>query len=185
MTDNEAPGIAQRLLGNIAHRNTATYFAFFYAAARAPALVTALSAYRPARALLIAVVVFGVSALGMRIAPYPLNAVVRFTSSVAGVSALFLVARLLDSWPPASRPLRYIGLNTLPIYVAQVPLISVIVAALHFSGADSLGIGVILLSPIAVGLAAWLGLKLRDLLIRLGGDWFYRLPLPARIERTT
>ncbi|MFT4025268.1 MAG: hypothetical protein QM676_00475 [Novosphingobium sp.] len=72
--------------------------------------------------------------------------------------------------------LRYVGLHTLPIYVAQVPLIAAILALMNLAGAARLGAGVVLLCPLVVIVVAVIALKLRDVLLAVGASWFYRMP---------
>lgn len=185
VSDADSSSNGRWLLNNLAHRNTAMYFVFFYGAARFPQLVTSLSSWRTTRGLATMLTFFAFLSIASFILPHPLHVLTKFASSIVGVAALFLVARVLDGWPPTRRILRYVGLNTLPIYVAQIPLIAVFVTILQVTGAASLGQGALLLMPVGVIAAAWAALKMRDIFVLAGADWLYRLPRVPPGKRNT
>ncbi|KQM37604.1 acyltransferase family protein [Sphingomonas sp. Leaf10] len=164
------------LLANLAHRNSLRYFAFFYGAAMFPDIVKRLGTWKMAPGVIAMLACFTVFYALTKIAPTPIAATARFAASISGVALLFLCARPLDAFGPTSRALRYLGLNTLPIYVAQVPLIVIYLEVLEVTGIATMRGVSNLIVPTGVLLVVAGTLLLRDLLIRLGAGVMYRLP---------
>jgi uncharacterized membrane protein YcfT len=169
------------LLENIAHRNSILYFVFFYTAAVAPQLIRSLGNVRLWRSLAICAGVFAVATLAIRAADVDIIVgIARFAASIAGVAALLLFSRLIDRVEPVARLMHYIGRNTLPIYVAQVPLIALFTTFLSWAGAARLGTlanALMVVEVVAVVVAA---LALRFALLKGGAAWFYELPSVRR-----
>lgn len=161
---------------NLAHRNSLMYFFFFYTAATYPQIVTALGRMRiaPAAALgAVAWISFYVLAMRM---PWPLiKAPLLLCSSLTGVGALFLFARKLNQHRGLGRVLRYLGANTLPIYVAQVPvIIAMLLLVRPYS--EQMGREANLLMLIITALVMCITLGLRHVAIWTGCGWLYSAP---------
>lgn len=161
---------------NLAHRNSLMYFFFFYAAATYPQIVTALGRVRIAPAATLGAVgwvAFYVLAMRM---PWPLvKALLLLCSSVTGVGALFLVARTLNQHGGLGGLLRYLGANTLPIYVAQVPvIITMLLLVRPYS--EQMGREANMLMVVITAFVVCITLGLRNIAIRVGFGWLYSAP---------
>lgn len=170
-------------LANLAHRNALAYFVFFYGAAMFPKAITGLGRLPIRYSIVVALVAFA-SFFGMSVIGSGLIAsVFRFGASIAGVALLFLAARVLDGFERPSKLLRYLGLNTLPIYVAQVPLIALYVAIVAELGASRMGSLANALVPIGVLVVVPLSLQIRRVLIIVRADFMYRLPWASKVTK--
>ncbi len=164
------------LLANLAHRNALRYFVFFYGAAMFPSVVTGLGKWKLLPGIAALMTAFLACYALYWLIGSPIAALPRFGASLAGVGLLFLCARVLDSYALSSRVFRYLGYNTLPIYVAQVPLIALYVASFKALGLDQIGLLKNSVVPIGVVLVVLGSLGLRRALIRTGAGVMYRLP---------
>ncbi|KQN78536.1 acyltransferase family protein [Sphingomonas sp. Leaf62] len=172
------------VLANLAHRNALSYFVFFYAAAMFPKSITGLGSL-PIRYSIVAALLAFCSCFGMSVFAAGLIATVfRFGASIFGVALLFIIARVLDSFDRPSKLLRYLGLNTLPIYVAQVPLIALYVAIVAELGAGRLGSLANALVPLGVLIVVPVSLQVRRILIVARAGFMYRLPWANRATVT-
>ncbi|WP_058595409.1 acyltransferase family protein [Microbacterium testaceum] len=139
----------------------------FYNEARLTTLLVLLTAW---------VTVGGLTSLGIITMHFPGG---RFALCLLGVIGGFALARLLRGVPGLSR----IGSNTLPIYVAHIPIIVACTVPLWLLGAapairGAAGLSVLLLAAVAVAGAWWLH---RGLIRTRAGSLMYAPP--ARLVR--
>lgn len=169
------------LLENIAHRNSILYFAFFYAAAVAPQMIRSLGRVRLRRSIVFCAGLFALATVAIRLAEIDVVvAIARLGASIVGVAALLLFARLIDRVAPVARLMHYIGRNTLPIYVAQIPFIALCTAFLSRAGPERFGTAANLLMVVEVAVVVVAALTLRYVLVKGGAAWFYDLPAMPR-----
>ncbi len=156
------------------------YYVFFAAAvAFSPRI---LRFYNEARRttllglLTVWLIVGGLTSLGIISMGFPGG---RFALCVLGVAGGFALARLLSGVPGLAR----IGSNTLPVYVAHIPIIVAGTVALFLLGAapairNAAGVSIVLLTAVAVAGAWWVH---RGLIRSRAGSLMYAPP--ARLVR--
>lgn len=166
---------AHPYLQNLAHRNTIRYFLFFYFASQFPALIFRAGNWqlRWLAGLAPAAMVLSLAAPQM---PHEmLTGLVRLAATIAGVAALFIFSRAIRP-TRLGEALRYLGQNTLPVYVAQIPVLCIV---LRYAPASLRDWTMVELAPLLLLLAAFVvasTLALRMGLQRLGAGWLYALP---------
>lgn len=94
-----------------------------------------------------------------------------FLNCVLGVGAGVALARLVRVGV-----ISRIGSRTLPIYLAHTTVVVVISSLLHVSDVSLMEAGALLLPPVIVVVAIWVGLQLGDRLPRLGLGFLYAPP---------
>lgn len=167
-------------LSNLAHRNALRYFVFFYGAAMSPQIVIGIGSWRLVSGILALSIAFILCYALYCLIDGPLAAPARFGASIAGVGLLLLLARILDRFALPSRLLRYLGRNTLPIYVAQVPLIAIYVAGFKAMGLAEIVLLKNFVAPMGVVFTVLASLGVRRILNAAGAGAMYRLPRTAR-----
>ena len=180
---NFSAGIPQitYIYDSLAYGNSLRYFAFFYIACCFPQLIMLLGKVRILPWLVTSAVLFLVMyKLRGEMAPYFPAGTYQLMMSVIGVAAMLLSARALVIFPLVDRALEYIGRNTLPIYVAQVPVIAALAYVVADLGAGQLGIFKNAV-PLKLALIVMLfTIGIRMIALKLGAGWLYQLPTSKR-----
>ncbi len=160
---------------SFAHHNVLAYAPYFMAGAWYGRPAVAFLAQRPCALLLVSGVLFaGLLAALSRLdgAAYGAARAGLSAAALVGASAVALFAA---RWSPAERTLSYFGRNTLPIYVAHTPIVSLLAALLAAQAADLPLLrywGV----PLTVLVATAAALALHSVAERAGLRFLYALP---------
>ncbi|BAK67579.1 conserved hypothetical membrane protein [Sphingobium sp. SYK-6] len=168
----------------MAYQNSLKYFVFFYIAASFPGLRRTVDGINPGLNTVALAAVYLMLYLAQSFArdiPLALG-MIKLTQSLIGVYLLLLLSKFLTKFGIISPILQYLGKNTLAIYVAQVPVISVLVYLFLpvGQGAGPLANFIpYLMTPLVVSAT----LALQFALLRVGADWLYDLPRRWRFRK--
>jgi len=162
---------------SLAYGNSLSYFAFFYVGCCFPQIIKAVGNARLLPSLFASWAAFLIILVGDDAASAMLiPGLDKLLKSIAGVTAMLFTARILMHLPIVSGLLEYIGQKTLAIYVAQVPVISVLSFVAVKLGADRMGVlenaVPVILTPVVVVMT--LGVQM--IAVRAKAGWLYELP---------
>jgi hypothetical protein len=163
------------VFGQIAYYNSVRYFAFFYITSAYSFEIMQYITVRLGRLAVLSCSIFLLSAALLMKIDYPIRSVVVFVSSVSGVTAALILSQVACRIGLFTRAICVLGRNTLPIYVAQVPLIGACVAVIplmpHINASLEPFLPVIM-TPIII----YFSLLVYRFANYSGAQWLYRLP---------